>query len=367
MPDTISLRALTRATLARQLLLEPSKLSARAALEQVGGLQAQWPKPPFVGLWTRLAKFDRDDLSSLLRKRQAIRATMMRATIHITSTKDFIATRPVLQAVLTRGLAPIQKRAENLDIDAVTKAARELFKTARTFEDARDALVEKFPKANDRALGHIARMMVPLVMVPSDDDPWAFPSIAQFQLAESWLGKPIAIAADPSALVLRYFAAFGPASIADAQCWSGLQSLRAVVDKLRPRLRAFRDERGRELFDVAEGPRPDEDTPAPMRFLQEFDNVLMGYQERARILDTAHRPFVLLPGLRVASTILIDGRIAASWKLERVKKRAVLSIQPFQKLSKQATTDIVGEGMRLSQFMEPDALGHDINWSPTKK
>jgi hypothetical protein len=366
MPDTISLRALNRATLARQLLLEPSKLSARAALEQVGGLQAQWPKPPFIGLWTRLATFERDDLSSLLRKRQAIRATMMRATIHIMSTKDFVATRPVLQAVLTRGLAPIQKRAEEIDVDAVTKAARDLFKTARTFEDARDALVAKFPKANDRALGHIARMMVPLVMVPSDDDPWAFPSIAQFQLAESWLEKPIPAVTDPSALVLRYFAAFGPASIADAQCWSGLQSLRAVDDKLRPKLKTFRDERGRELFDVPEGPRPDEATPAPIRFLQEFDNVLMGYQERARILDDSYKPFVLLPGLRVASTILVDGRIAASWKVERVKKRAVLSILPFQKMSKQTAADVSAEGMRLCQFMDPDAMGYDINWALKK-
>jgi len=367
MADTLSLRALNRATLARQLLLEPSKLSAPAALERIGGLQAQWPKPPFVGLWARLANFKREDLSTVLRKRQAVRATMMRGTIHITSTKDFLATRPVLQPVLTRGLAPIKDRGAGLDLEAVLDAAREIFKSPRTFEDARDALVAKFPKANDRALGHIARMMLPLVMVPVDDNSWAYSSVAEFQLAESWLGKPIATATDPSALLLRYFAAFGPASVADAQSWSGLQSLRAVVDKLRPKLKTFRDERGRELFDVADAPRPEDDTPAPIRFLQEFDNVLMGYQDRARILDDAHKPFVLLPGLRVASTILIDGRIAAAWKVGRVKKRAVMSIQPFQKMSKQTIAGVTAEGERLSQFMEPDAAGHDVSWSPATR
>ena len=364
MSDTISQRALNRATLARQLLLERSTLAPRTALERVAGLQAQWPKPPFVGLWTRLARFKREDLSNLLRRRHAVRATMMRGTIHITSAKDYLAMRSVMQSVLTRGLSPAREQIAKLDADAVLAAARTLFGEPRTFEDVRNALVTKFPKAHDRALGHLARMMLPLVMIPVDDDPWSFPSVAQFQLAESWLKKPIATTTDPSALVLRYFAAFGPATIADAQSWSGLQALRAVVEKLRPKLRTFRDERGRELFDVVDGPLPHEDTPAPIRFLQEFDNVLLGYQDRTRILDDTHRPFVLLPGLRVASTILVDGRVAATWKIARMKKRASLSIQPFQKMSKQTTADIAAEGMRLSEFMEPEALGHDITWSP---
>ncbi len=361
MPDTLSLRALNRATLARQLLLEPSALSPRVALERVAGLQAQWPKLPFMGLWTRLADFKRDDLSEALRRRQAVRATMMRGTIHVMTAKDYLAMRGVIQPVLTRGLSPVKMAAAKLDMDAVLSAARKLFVEPLTFDAAREALVAQFPKSNDRALGHVARMMVPLVMVPTDD-PWPFPAAAEFQLAESWLGKTVPNATDASSLVLRYFAAFGPASIADAQSWSGLQGLRAVVEKLRPKLRTFRDPRGRELFDLPDAPRPDEDTPAPMRFLPEFDNVLMGYQDRSRIMANSHKRYVLLPGLRVASTVIVDGVVAATWKIDRTKKQPTISIQLLEKLPKRTVADVEAEAERVVQFMEPDAGVHNVRW-----
>jgi Winged helix DNA-binding domain len=361
MPDSLSLRALNRAMLARQLLLEPSKLSPRIALERVAGLQAQWPKLPFMGLWTRLADFKRDDLSELLRRRQAVRATMMRGTIHVVTTKDYLASRGAIQPVLTRGLSPMREHAAKLDMDAVLAAARAVFLEPQTFEDARDALVAKFPKAYDRALGHIARMMLPLVMVPTDDA-WAFPAAAQFQLAESWLGKPIGAGTDPSSLILQYFAAFGPASAADAQSWSGLQGLRPVVEKLRPKLRTFRDERGRELFDLPDAARPDADVPAPIRFLPEFDNVLMGYQDRARVVAEEYRPFVFLSGLRVTSTVLVDGFVAATWKLERAKKQSTITVQLLEKLAKLTVAAIEQEAERVVKFMDPEAATHDVRW-----
>jgi len=359
MPDTLSLRALNRATLARQLLLEPSTLSPRVALERVAGLQAQWPKLPFMGLWTRLAEFKRDDLSEALRRRHAVRATMMRGTIHVMTAKDYLAMRGVMQPVLTRGLSPVKMAAAKLDMDAVVSSARKLFVQPHTFDAAREALVAQFPKANDRALGHVARMMLPLVMVPTED-PWPFPAAAEFQLAESWLGKTVPTATDASSLVLRYFAAFGPASIADAQSWSGLQGLRAVVEKLRPKLRTFRDPRGRELFDLPDAPRPDEDTPAPMRFLPEFDNVLLGYQDRSRIMADAHKPYVLLPGLRVASTVTVDGLVVATWRIDRTKKQSTISVHLLEKLPKRTVADIEAEAERVVQFMEPDAVAHDV-------
>jgi hypothetical protein len=362
MPGSISLRALNRAFLARQLLLERSTINPRVALERVGGLQAQWPKPPFIGLWTRLAEFKREDLASLLRKRLAVRATMMRGTIHIVSAKDYLAMRAVIQPVLTRGLSVVRDRAATLDMDAVLAAARKLFAQPHTFEEVREALVAQFPDANDRALGYVARMMLPLVMVPTDDQ-WAFPSVAQFQLTESWLEKPIPTDSDPAALLLRYFAAFGPASVADAQAWSGLQGLRAKVDTLRPKLRTFRDERGRELFDLPDAARPDEDTAAPIRFLPEFDNALLGHQDRTRVLRNEHRPFVLLPGLRIASTVLVDGFVAATWKIERTKKQTAITIQPLEKIAKRTMKEITDEAQRVVKFMEPDALRYDVTWS----
>ena len=361
MPDTLSLRQLNRATLARQLLLEHSSLSARVALERVAGLQAQWPKLPFMGLWTRLVDFKREDLADALRSRHAVRATMMRGTIHVVSSKDYRAMRGVLQPVLTRGVSPVKEHVAKLDAVAVLAAARKMFDTPHTFEEVRDALVAQFPKDNDRALGHLARMMLPLIMVPTDD-PWPFPSVAKFQLAESWLGKPILEATDPSELVLRYFAAFGPASIADAQSWSGLQGLRPVVEKLRPKLRTFRDTRGRELFDLPDAPRPAEDTPAPMRFLPEFDNVLMGYQDRARVLADAHKPYVFLAGLRVASTVIVDGFVVATWRIDRTKKQSMIGVQLLEKLPKKTVATIEQEAERVVKFMDPEAATHEVRW-----
>jgi len=359
MSDTLSLRALNRAMLARQLLLEPSSVSPRVALERVAGLQAQWPKLPFLGLWTRLANFKREDLADALRRRQAVRATMMRGTIHVVSAKDYIAMRGPIQAVLTRGVSPVKEHVARLDTAAVLAAARKLFAAPHTFDEVRDALVEQFPKDNDRALGHLARMMLPLIMVPTDD-PWPFPSVAEFQLAESWLGKSIPEATDPAALVLRYFGAFGPASVADVQSWSGLQGLRAVVEKLRPKLRVFRDARGRELFDLPDAPRPDEDTPAPMRFLPEFDNVLMGYQDRARVMVDAHKPNVFLPGLRVASTVIVDGFVVATWRIDRTKKQSTIGVQLLEKLPKKTVGEIESEAERVVKFMDPEAATHDV-------
>lgn len=366
MPDTLSLRALNRATLARQLLLEQSTLSPRVALERVAGLQAQWPKLPFMGLWTRLADFKREDLADALRRRHAVRATMMRGTIHVVSAKDYLSMRGIIQPVLTRGLAPVKIEAAKLDMDAVLSAAKELFEKPHTFEAARDALVARFPKKNDRALGHVARMMLPLIMVPTDA-PWPFPASAQFQLAESWLGKPIPDATDPTSLVLRYFAAFGPASVADAQSWSGLQGLRVVVEKLRPKLRTFKDPRGRELFDLPEAARPDEDTPAPMRFLPEFDNALLGYQDRSRMMSDAHKPYVFLAGLRVTSTVTVDGFVVATWKLDRTKNGSTIGVQLLEKLPKNIVAAIGDEAERVVKFMDPEASTHDVRLLPKSK
>ena len=362
MPDTLSLRALNRALLARQMLLQRADLSPRAALERLAGLQAQWPKLPFIALWSRLNGFEREDLAVLLRKRQAVRATMMRGTIHVATTPEFVRMRSVLQPVLTRGLAPVRKKAANIDMDKVVRAARSLFAQPHTFEEVRTALVAQFPEYDDRAMGHIARMVLPLVMVPTDN-PWAFPAVSRFQLAEAWLGKPLAATSDPTSLVMRYFAAFGPATVADAQAWSGLQGLRPLVDSLRPKLTTFRDGRGRELFDVPDGPRPDEDTPAPVRFLPEFDNVLLGFQDRSRVIAAEFRPFVFLSGLRVTSTVLVDGFVAATWKIESAKKRTSVVVQLLAKQPKRVVNEIAAEAEQVARFVEPDAVEHDVQWT----
>ena len=361
MPDTLSLRALNRATLARQLLLEPSSLSPRVALERVGGPAGSVAKAPVYGAMDSARQFQ---------TRRSVRA----AAPPPCGTRDDDARHHPRGDVegLSRDARRDPARADarrlagqgarrQARLEAVLAAARKLFDAPHTFEEVRDALVAQFPEGNDRALGHVARMMLPLVMVPTDD-PWPFPSVAEFQLAESWLGKPIPEATDPSELVLRYFAAFGPASVADVQSWSGLQALRAVVEKLRPKLRTFRDPRGRELFDLPDALRPDEDTPAPMRFLPEFDNVLLGYQDRARIMADAHKPYVFLAGLRVTSTVIVDGLVVATWRMDRTKKQSTIGVQLLEKLPKRTVAEIEKEAERVVKFMEPEAAAHDVRW-----
>ena len=355
-PTVLGIRALNRATLARQLLLRRARLTPLAALERSFGLQAQVPKPPFIGLWSRLESFDRESLVDLLQHRQVVRGTIMRATLHLMSASDFVTFRMALQPLLTAAMQAIARgRGMTIEADAVAKEAEAYFEKApRTFEEVRQHLVSRFPKVNDRALGYAARMLVPLVMVPTDA-PWAFPSISQFTPAESWIGKRLETGDQRPALVRRYLAAFGPATVADVQTWSGLGGLREVVEALRGELRIFHDERKRELFELADAERPAEGTPAPVRFLPEYDNLLLAHKDRRRVVADADKPKVYLPGLRVAATVLIDGFVAGVWKVELKKRMASLRVSAFARLSKDVRRELEEEGARLARFVEPDA------------
>jgi len=357
----MSVRALNRATLARQFLLQRETVPPLAVIERLAGMQSQWPRSPFVGLWTRLKKFERAELLELLNKKKAVRGTMYRGTLHLLSADDYRQFRTVIQPLLTKGMrAIVSQRQAGIDTDAIVDAARAFLKKGpRTFEETRDHLVTVFPDTNDRAMGYIARMMLPLVMIPIDAT-WGFPTASQFGLAEQWMGRPIAKEAGAGLLILRYLAAFGPASVADAQTWSGLQGLKAEFEKLRPKLMVLRDERKRELFDLPDAPRPSEDVPAPVRFLPDFDNLLLGHQDRRRVIADAHKSRIFTPGLRVEPSVLVDGFAAASWKVERKKGVATLLIDPFETLAKATRDEVEVEADRLVRFLEPDAANFAI-------
>ena len=354
--NVLSVRALNRATLARQFLLKRESVPPLAVIERLAGMQSQWPRSPFVGLWSRLKTFRREELLGLLTSKKAVRGTMYRGTIHLVSAKDYRQFRPVLQPLLTKGmLAIVNKRFVDVEIDEIVKSAHSfLSKAPCTFEATRQQLVTLYPKTNDRAMGYITRMMLPLVMIPTDAT-WGFPTASEFGLAEKWLGKPVDKETGTGALIRRYLTAFGPGSVADAQTWSGLQGLKAEFELLRPKLVVLRDERGRELFDLPDAPRPDGDVPAPLRFLPDFDNLLLGHQDRTRVIADADKPGIFRAGLRVEPSVLVDGFAAASWKVERKKAVATLAIDPFAKLSKAVRTEMEGEAERLVRFMEPDA------------
>ncbi|HEY5318837.1 MAG TPA: winged helix DNA-binding domain-containing protein [Solirubrobacteraceae bacterium] len=360
-PATLTTRQLNRATLARQLLLERAQIPVPDAVKRLGGLQAQEPKPPFLGLWSRLEEFRESDLADALHDRSVVRATLMRGTLHLATAADYAAFRAPLQTVLSRGMvAALRERAQGLDPAAVLPAARALLEERpRTFDELRTLLQEAFPEVNHRALGFTVRMLLPLVMVPTDDR-WAFPRVADFTLAEDWLGRPLKTDESPDGLVLRYLAAFGPASAADVQTWSGLQGIKTVLEDLRPRLAAFTDERGRELFDLPDAPRPEESVPAPPRFLPEFDSLLLAHADRARVIDDEHRPAVITKNLRVRATFLIDGFVRGTWDVKRTRKRATLTITPFGSVTKRDAAALRSEGASLLGFTDADAGEHEV-------
>src|SRR5215212_6048464 len=363
--ELLTRRRLNRATLARQMLLQRERGSAVAMVERLCGMQAQEPRPPFPGLWTRLHEFRREDLHQALHDRTVVRGTLMRGTLHLMSAADYVAHRMTLQPMLTRSLALLGTRASGLQAEEVLPVARALLsERPRTFGELRVALVETFPGINDRALGFTVRMSLPLVMMPTEDR-WGFPADARFGLAECWLRRPVTHEVNLEALVLRYLAAFGPATAADVQQWSGLQKIKPVLESLRSRLALFHDERGRTLFDLPDAPRPLEEIPAPPRFLPEFDNLVLSHADRTRVLTDEHRQFVLgAKNGRIPATFLVDGWVAGTWRVERKREVATLAMTPFAPLSKSAALALAEEGDALLRFLEDDAITFDVKQYP---
>jgi hypothetical protein len=347
MKDVLTRRQLSRATLARQVLLSREKMSALKAVERLAGMQSQLARPPYIGLWSRIDGFQREELTRLLADRKVIRATLMRGTLHLMSARDYLEFRPGLQPMLTQGaLSVLGNRATDIDLKTVTAEARRFFdEEPRTFDELRAHLHQRFPKFEERAMAYMVRMHLPLVQVPTDAE-WGFPGSADFASAESWLGKKIGKGAPLQKLALRYLAAFGPASPQDAQTWSGLR-LREAFESLRPKLRAFRDERGRELFDLPGAPRPPEDTPAPVRFLPEFDNLLLAHADRTRVVADEHRRAIFTPNLFIPPVFLVDGFAAGTWKAESGK----VAIKPFAPLQKRVRAEVDEEAHALSKFV----------------
>jgi hypothetical protein len=355
----LSGRELNRATLARQLLVSREPCPVPAAVERLGGMQAQEPKHPFIGLWTRLEDFSAEALLEAITARQVVRATLMRSTLHLFSARDYAALRTALQPPMSVALRVLGARAEGLDPEAVVPAARELLAGhPLTFDAIRAGLVERFPAVNDRALGYAARTLVPLVMVPGEGR-WGYPRVASFGLAEELLDGSLAPAA-PEALAERYLGAFGPASAADLQTWSGVAGGKAVLDGMRDRLEVFADERGRELFDLPDAPRPGADAAAPVRFLPEFDNLVLAYDDRSRVIADEHRPLVTTKNLRVKATFLVDGVVAGIWTLAVKRRVATLTLEPFGTVSQRTLKELTVEGEALARFAEPEAKEHAV-------
>jgi Winged helix DNA-binding domain len=363
--DVLTLRQINRATLARQMLLAREKIAPLKAIERLVGMQAQWPRPPFTGLWSRVQGFARADLAKLLDQRKVVRATSLRGTLHVVTAKDFVALRPTLQPVLEAGMRTILRRkGAAVDADRLVEQARALLaEEPRTFEELRERLLHDNPEGDERAMGYAVRMLLPLVQVPDDESAWSFPTQARFALAEKWLGGPIPTEGEPRPedLIHRYLAGYGPASVADAQAWSGVPGLRESFEALRPRLVSFRDEQGRELFDLPKAARPKGDVPAPVRFVPEYDNLIAARADE-RFVARGDRPRVFLSALRIAATVLVDGFARGTWKIERTKTVARITIDPFGPFTARTRKEVAPEADALLHFAEPDARAFEVRF-----
>ena len=348
----LSQRALNRALLARQLLLDRQSMTAEAAIEHLVGLQAQAPLAPYVALWSRLRDFRPAELSEAIEDRRAVRTSLMRATIHLVTADDALTLRPLIQPVLGRGYraSPFGQAVAGTDLSEVLAAGRELVEVRpRTSPELARLLGERWPDIPTDSLTYAVGYLVPMVHVPPRGL-WGRTGPVARTTMEAWLGRPLAEQPSIDELVVRYLRAFGPAAVMDIQAWSGLTRLREVVERLRPRLETFRDERGRELFDVPDAPRPDADTPAPPRFLPEYDNVLLGHDDRSRIIPPG-RSIPLPPGNGASmGTILVDGTFAGSWRVTTDPNGTTLAIEPFEPIPPDERIALEAEGHRLLAF-----------------
>ncbi|MDQ0597954.1 hypothetical protein QF037_002299 [Streptomyces canus] len=349
-------RALNRATLDRQLLLRRADLSAKAAVEHLLGLQAQNVKPPYYALAARLDGFAPEELSALMADREVARIVTMRSTIHTHTAEDTLTLRPLVQAARDRELTLFRKGLQGVDLDRLAAIARDLVEAEpRTMKQLREELLAQWPDADPQALGIAARCRLPLVQV-TPRGLWGRRGQVALTTAEHWLGRPAEPSPAPDATVLRYLAAFGPASVKDMQTWAGLTRLRDAFERLRPRLVTFRDEKGVELFDLPDAPRPDADTPAPPCFLPEFDNLLLSHADRTRVIPPAYwgRSWV---GNMAYSTLLVDGFLAGVWKLEE----DALVVEPFGTLTRAQREEVTEEGVRMLAVMHPGS-SYDIRF-----
>ncbi|MFF8034776.1 winged helix DNA-binding domain-containing protein [Streptomyces sp. NPDC016626] len=363
----LTTQALNRATLARQLLLDRADTPVLDAVGHLCGLQAQEPQEPFTGLFSRLRAFDPAALDRLLTGRHLVRTHLMRRTVHLVTAHDALAWRTRHEAMLRgRVLGVYRRDLAGVDLDDLAAAGREVMADGepRSMGDLAREVAARRPVPAGRALGEmLVAALLPVAQLPPRGL-WRTRAGVRNALLSSWLGRePDPLPADPADpvgqdLLRRYLAAFGPAASADLRAWCGLAGLPAAVAALREELVAFRDERGRELLDLPDAPRPDPDTPAPVRFLPAFDNAVLGYHDRGRIIDDAHR------GLSVAGerVVLVDGRVAATWRADA----GTVSVTPLAPLSRADREAVDEEGRALASFLHDGGGSVRIGASPRR-
>jgi len=362
-PRTLTLRALNRALLARQMLLTRRRLGVVDAIERLACLQGQWAPSPYVALWTRLAGFKREDLTAPIDTGLVIKATLMRATLHLVSAKEYAG-----YALATLdGRFAAWRPPGGPDLAALRDIHDRVFKfaaTPRTRDEIREFIARDAPK--DERLRNwylFAAVTASGIIWEKSGALWEHRQLARFVAPPAKLRKAPKPDAAFDLVARRYLGAFGPSTIGDLASWTGCRAppLREALRRIAPDLRRFRDERGRELFDLAKAPRPAADTVAPARFLARFDAAILGHDAaaRTRILPAEYKKQVIFSA-EVWTTFLVDGFVAGRWKIAGTPRQAVLELLPFKRLAKSDKTALVDEGERLVRFYYPESKTHGV-------
>jgi DNA glycosylase AlkZ-like len=361
---TLDRRTLGRALLARQRLLERADVPVPEMVEHLVGLQAQVPRDPYISLWSRLERFDPETLERLLLERAAVRMTLMRATLHLATAADAQPLRAAMQDVCERTFAasPFRRRLEGLDLAALLEAGRGLLEDRpRTIAELGTALAGRWPDRDRQAMAYAVRYLVPLVQV-TPRGLLRRSEAPRLATLDAWLGAPRGPRPEPGlaldATVRRYLRAFGPATVSDIRAWSGRADLRGVVDRLRPSLRIYRDEAGRELLDVADGIFASGDAPAPVRLLGEYDNVFLGHADRSRVTGD------LSWGMAYArrGAFFVDGTLAGAWRSSEANGRGVLALDAHRTLRRGDRAAVRDEAMSFARFLWPDGASPAVRW-----
>lgn len=352
-------RQLNRATLARQMLLERSDMGIVEAVEWLLGLQAQQTHDPYIGLWSRLNGFTHDALTALIVDKHLARATTMRGTLHLHSARDLIGMRQLIQPVLERmWQSNFRRRFGDNDQQKVLAAAIEVVdREPMTSGQIGKALADKFPTAEPLSMTVLLQVRETMVQVPPTRI-WGSGHSPLLVRAPKYL-PPTTGTLDLTTLVRRYLAAYGPASVNDMQSWCGLNKLGEIFEAIRDELVTFTAPDGRELFDLPDAPRPDADTPAPVRFMPLYENAFLGYDNRRRFVakdDEKRTDFLHV----TKPAVLVDGTFLAGWAIEKKKGAAVLTVSPYHKLRKKEVAEIEREGLRFLRFMEEKAETFDV-------
>ena len=344
-------RELNRALLARQLLLERVKLPVPRAVERMCALQAQNPPSPYIALWSRLAGFRKQHLTRAFERRSVVRATLMRMTLHVVSAQDY----PYFAATWMKAA---QERTPGVGAERIEELSRTVYEIARA--PTTHAEVEAAVGGDLAGSRWRVRCLAPLVHLPPAGT-WGHRARPQIQLMEEYLGSELPPREDGATrLVERYLAAFGPASQADLLRFAGVRvgDVRPGLDRLE--LRRFRDEGGRVLLDVPRAPLPAADTPAPVRFLPKWEESILAYDERSRILPKHLQSTVIRKNGDALETFLVDGVVAGLWRVERAKRKATLVLEPFAPLPNRVLRELRDEGERLVRFVVDDAESYAV-------